>query len=67
MFGIVYVPRDRTDGIDDASLSLSVTLINLQMTLDGYIDIMAIYILGYIDLSIFLQFEYQVAVRHTLT
>ena len=39
MFGIVHVPRDRTDGIDDASLSLSVTLSNLQMALDGYIDI----------------------------
>ena len=39
VFGIAHVPRDRTDGIDDASLSLSVTLINLQMALDGYIDI----------------------------
>ena len=34
VFGIAHVPKDRTDGIDDASHSLSTTLVVFQLTLD---------------------------------
>ena len=34
VFGIAHVPKDRTDSIEDASYSLSTTLLALQLALD---------------------------------